>query len=97
MAKFVEGTTGEDGLIAVPGFWTRNPFAKERTLTVYKPGHVMWNQEYVFPEIRSTLPGTYPPVPKPVPGAPTDLHCQVRETGPTSISYPTPIQGVTSI
>jgi hypothetical protein len=50
MAKFVEGTTGEDGLIEVPGFWTRNPFAKERTLTVYKPGHVMWNQEYVFPD-----------------------------------------------
>ena len=51
MTKFVEGTTGEDGLIKVPDFWTRNPFAKERTLTVYKPGWVMWNQEYVFPDM----------------------------------------------
>jgi hypothetical protein len=50
MAKFVEGTTGKDGLITVPEFWTRNPLAKERTLTVYKPGWVMWNQEYVFPD-----------------------------------------------
>ncbi len=49
MAKFAEGHTDEKGWINVPRFWLRYPFAKERTLTVYKPGYVMWNQEYVFP------------------------------------------------
>jgi hypothetical protein len=49
MAKFVEGHTDEKGWIQVPRFWFRYPFARERTLTAYKPGYVMWNQEYVFP------------------------------------------------
>ena len=49
MAKFVEGHTDEKGWIQVPRFWFRYPFARERTLTVYKPGYVLWNQEYVFP------------------------------------------------
>lgn len=52
MAKFVEGYTDEKGSIQVPRFWLKYPFARERTLTVYKPGYVMWNQEYIFPDSR---------------------------------------------
>jgi len=49
MARFVEGRTDEKGWVSVPRFWLRFPFARERTLTLYKPGYVLWNQKYVFP------------------------------------------------
>ena len=49
MERFVEGRTGPDGIINVPGFWRRRIAFNPNTLTVYKPGYVLWFQEKIFP------------------------------------------------
>ena len=44
-AKAKETVSGKEGKIYISGYWTWNPFACERHLTVYKPGYALWNSE----------------------------------------------------
>jgi hypothetical protein len=44
-AKARETVSDKDGKIYIKGYWTWNPFACERHLTVYKPGYALWNSE----------------------------------------------------
>lgn len=48
MRKYVEGVSDQGGRIVVPGYWRRWPFQSAPTLTVYKPGYLLWNQERDF-------------------------------------------------
>ena len=44
-AKAKETVSDKNGKIYISGYWTLNPFAYERHLTVYKPGYALWNSE----------------------------------------------------
>jgi len=44
-AKAKETVSEKEGKIYIRGYWTWNPFACERHLTVYKPGYALWNSE----------------------------------------------------
>jgi hypothetical protein len=44
-AKAKETTSDKDGKIYISGYWTLNPFASDRHLTVYKPGYALWNSD----------------------------------------------------
>jgi len=50
-AKARETVSDKEGKVYIKGYWTRNPFACERHLTVYKPGYALWNskKEAVYP------------------------------------------------
>ena len=49
-AKAKETVSDKNGKIYISGYWTSNPFACERHLTVYKPGYALWNSEkYIIP------------------------------------------------
>lgn len=50
-AKAEEAVSDKEGKIYIKGYWTFNPFACERHLTVYKPGYALWNskKEAVYP------------------------------------------------
>jgi hypothetical protein len=44
-AKAAETVSDKEGKIFIKGYWSMNPFACERHLTVYKPGYALWNSE----------------------------------------------------
>jgi hypothetical protein len=44
-ARAKETVSDKDGKIYISGYWTSNPFASDRHLTVYKPGYALWNSE----------------------------------------------------
>jgi len=44
-AKAKETVSEKEGKIYIRGYWTWNPFACERHLTVYKPGYALWNSK----------------------------------------------------
>lgn len=46
-AKAVEAFSDKDGNITIPGYF--NPFAEGPYITIYKPGYVAWNSQYIFP------------------------------------------------
>ena len=48
--EFQEGVTKADGKIHVPYYWSGTSLGGMRSLTVYKPGYVLWNSEFVFPD-----------------------------------------------
>jgi hypothetical protein len=49
-AKAKETVSDKNGKIYISGYWTSNPFASDRHLTVYKPGYALWNSEkYIIP------------------------------------------------
>jgi hypothetical protein len=54
-AKAKETTSDKDGKIYISGYWTLNPFASDRHLTVYKPGYALWNS------VKDIIPVKDPP------------------------------------
>jgi len=50
-AKAEETVSDKEGRVYIKGYWTWNPFACDRHLTVYKPGYALWNseKEVVYP------------------------------------------------
>jgi len=44
-AKAKETVSDKEGKVYIKGYWTMNPFACDRHLTVYKPGYALWNSE----------------------------------------------------
>jgi hypothetical protein len=50
MRRYWEGRTGPDGRVVVPRFWRRRLFGEGPSLSVYKPGYVLWNRTWVFPD-----------------------------------------------
>ncbi len=49
-AKAVELFSDKDGNVIIPGYF--NPFAEGPYITIYKPGYVAWNSQYIFPGYR---------------------------------------------
>lgn len=55
-AKAAETVSDKEGKIYIKGYWTLNPFACERHLTVYKPGYALWNSEKVAVPVENAQP-----------------------------------------
>jgi hypothetical protein len=49
LAKAKEAYSDKDGKIYIDGYWGMNIFSKAPTLTVYKPGYVLWNSKEICP------------------------------------------------
>jgi hypothetical protein len=55
-AKAKETVSDKNGKIYISGYWTLNPFAYERHLTVYKPDYALWNSEkHIIPVKKSAF------------------------------------------
>jgi len=52
-ARAKEITSDKNGKIYISGYWTWNPFACDRHLTVYKPGYALWNSEKKYYRIKN--------------------------------------------
>jgi len=45
--KAVEVFSDKNGIVHIPGY--NDPFAEKPDITIYKPGYVAWNNQWIFP------------------------------------------------
>jgi len=48
--KVVVLYSDKDGIVHIPDYY--DPFADKPDITIYKPGYVAWNNQWIFPETR---------------------------------------------
>jgi hypothetical protein len=46
--KAVELISDKNGTVKIPGF--NDPFVEKPNITIYKPGYVVWNNHWIFPD-----------------------------------------------
>ena len=49
--KVAEVFSDKDGIVKIPGY--NDPTAQGPDVTIYKPGYVAWNSNYIFPDSRN--------------------------------------------